>query len=243
MRLAIFSDVHGNLHALEAVLADIDSQGVFDQVIFAGDLVWGAALPLECIQTLQDRHIAGVYGNTDEFLWKLPSEKWRPYADWIVGKIGKAGLDYLQRLPFELRFFPTQKPENDLLVVHANPKNISDAILPSIEMQQALKGEINQPDAGVLPLLENVVPRTIVFGHVHVPNVRQINGYSLVNIASASRPQDGDWRCKYGILTFEDGAWTIEHRRVAYDAAAARQAILASDMPEAEDAARSILLP
>lgn len=152
MRFAIFSDVHGNFHTQEAVLAE----------------TWygGAALPLECIQTLQDRHLASVYGNTDEFLWKLPSEKWRPY---------------LQRLPFELRFFPTQK-------------NISDAILPPIEMQQALKGEINQPDA---PLLENVVPRTIVFGHV--PNVRQINGYSLVNIASVSRPQDG--------------GWTIEQRR------------------------------
>lgn len=242
MRLAVFSDVHGNAHALQAVLADIDSQGAFDQIIFAGDLVWGAARPLECIQMLQDRAITGVYGNTDEFLWKPPAETWKVYADWVLTQIGEHGLKMLQALPFEQRISPTGQAEDDLLIVHANPKNISDAIFPPVEMQQRLKGEIIQPDEEVLPLLEAVTAPTIVFGHVHVPNIRHVGGYMLVNIASVSRPQDEDWRCKYGILTFQNGGWQAEHRYVDYDAEAARQAILHSDMPYAQEAARAIIL-
>ncbi|MBZ0309591.1 MAG: metallophosphatase family protein [Anaerolineae bacterium] len=240
MRLAIFSDVHGNAHALQAVLADMESQGAFDRIIFAGDLVWGAARPLECIQMLQERSITGVYGNTDEFLWKPPGENWNPYVDWILNQIEDNGLKMLQALPFEQRISPTGRAEDELLIVHANPKNISDAIFPSIEMQQHLKRKISQPDSEVLPLLEDVTAQTIVFGHVHIPNIRHIGRYTLVNIASVSRPMDGDWRCKYGILTFQNGGWQAEHRYVDYDAEAARQAILKSDMPDAENTARTI---
>jgi len=256
MRLAIFSDVHGNFHALQAVLTDIDSMGSFDQIIFAGDLVWGAALPLECIAALQERKITAVYGNTDQFLWeplKMPEQvsederqEWQRFYDlvaWIKEKIGVKGLEYLQSLPFELSYSPTQYHADDLLIVHANPKDVHVPIFPPEMLQEMLMGKIRQKDAEVEPLLEGVIASVVVYGHVHVPNVRKIGQHLLANIASVSRPQDQDWRSKYGILHFENGTWQVQHRYVEYDIDAARSAILDSDMPDAEQAAQALMPP
>lgn len=252
MRLAIFSDVHGNIHALEAVLADIDAQGHFDHVVFAGDLVLGAADPAKCIAALQTRGIAAVYGNADELLWELsplddetPEEKasFLSLVEWTQTQIGASGLAYLRGLPFELRFSPTSDNTHELLVVHANPVNIHSAIYPPEELQTALFGKIHQPDSAVEPLLEGVTADVIAHGHVHVPSIRKIGRHTLVNIASVTRPSDGDWRAKYGILTFEAGAWHPQHRYVEYDVAAARAAILAAEMPRAEEALQRTLLP
>jgi predicted phosphodiesterase len=247
MRVAIFSDVHGNAHALEAVLADIDKQGPFDRILFAGDLVFGAASPEECIALLSDYAVEGIYGNTDVFLWETPTvpdhapvdekREWEQFfeaVDWTGASIGSEGMDYLKSLPFSLTLSPTINHVDNLLVVHANPKDVLAPILPPEDMQQAELDEIRQPDAEVLPLLHNTDEKTIVIGHVHVPNVRRVGDTTIVNIASVSRPQDGNEHSKYGILTFEDGAWQVEHQYVSYDIEAARKAILDSKMPMAE---------
>lgn len=252
MRLAIFSDVHGNVHALEAVLADIDAQGHFDHIVFAGDLVFGAADPAKCIAALQARPIAAIYGNTDELLWELPplddetpEEKaaFLKLVEWTQMQIGASGLAYLRGLPFELCFSPTSDHSHDLLVVHANPVNIHSPIYPPEERQTALFGKIHQPDAAVEPFLKDVTAEVMAYGHVHVPSIRKIGRHTLVNIASVARPSDGDWRAKYAILTFEDGVWHPQHRVVEYDVAAARAAILAAEMPRADDALRRTPLP
>lgn len=254
MRLAIFSDVHGNIHALEAVLADIDAQGHFDHIVFAGDLVFGAADPVRCIATLQARNIEAVYGNADELLWQLPPLDDETPEDkaallelvaWCQAQIGESGLAYLRSLPFDLRFSPPSDAahNHDLLVVHANPHDIETAIFPPEERQTALFGNLYQSDAALEALLKGVAAEVIVHGHVHVPGVRHVAGYMLVNIASVTRPSDGDWRAKYGILTFAEGAWHVEHRYVEYDVNAARASILASDMPNIEEALRRTPLP
>ncbi len=113
MRVAIFSDVHGNLQAMQAVLADIDAQGPFDAVVFAGDLAFGGGDPLACLDLLRDRGYVGVYGNADEWLWQPPtipadaSDKARAFwtaiqqmGVWTREQIGAAGVAFLQFLPF-----------------------------------------------------------------------------------------------------------------------------------------------
>ncbi|MBZ0315395.1 MAG: metallophosphatase family protein [Anaerolineae bacterium] len=252
MRVAIFSDVHGNYPALEAILADIDAKGPFDHIVFAGDLVLGAADPAKCIAALQTRGIAAIYGNTDELLWQLPplddetpEEKaaFLNLVAWTQTQIGESGLAYLRGLPFELRFSPSSDDTHDLLIVHANPVNIHSPIYPPEELQTALFGKIHQPDSAVEPLLKGVTAEVMAYGHVHVPSIRKIGRHTLVNIASVARPSDGDWRAKYGILTFEEGVWHPQHRYVEYDVAAARAAILAAEMPRADDALRRTPLP
>jgi len=247
MRVAIFSDVHGNLQAMQAVIADIEAQGTFDEIVFAGDLVFGGGDPLACLDLMRDKGYVGVYGNTDEWLWSpfaIPEdadEETRKrlegvlqVAAWTREQIGAGGVAFLQFLPFAKRISPTDDPAQDLLIVHANPKNVHDPIFPA---------NGRQPDEEVLPLLADVSAKTIAFGHIHHPNVRRIGDYTLANISSVSRPIDGDWRAKYGILTFQDGTWQVEKRTVEYDVQAARTSLLTRQMPDAENAANLLLLP
>lgn len=256
MRFAVFSDVHGNIQALNAVLADMDQRGPFDVIVFAGDLVYGGADPQACVNALRERDIPAVYGNTDEFLWnaiEIPEsatgerfDRWTAFVGavaWTREHLDNDSMEWLQSLPFELRYKATARPIDDLLVVHANPKNVTDIILPNRIMQRERLGEIKQEDDVVAELLLGVTAKTIVFGHVHVPNIREVDEYVLVNISSVSRPQDDDWRAKYGILTFEMGEWVAEHVHVEYDIEAARKALMESDMPGKEAAAESLLQP
>lgn len=253
MRVAIFSDVHGNGHALDAVLTDIAMQGPFDRIIFAGDLVYGAACPKQCVDLLRDYHIEGVYGNTDKLLWEPPTapglatedekREWEQVFDaisWTRDAIQHEGMDYLKSLPFSLTLSPTHNYADNLLVVHANPKDVLAPILPPEDMQQAQLGEIKQPNDHVMPLLHHVPEKTIAIGHVHVPNVRYVADTTIFNISSVSRPQDGDERSKYGILTFANGAWQVEHHYISYDIDAARRAIIESKMPLGEQFAAQL---
>lgn len=245
MRLAIFSDVHGNFAALEAVFADIKRQGSFDHLVFVGDLAYGAHEPRHCAELLQSHDVLSVYGNTDEWFWAEPQRDeqlseadWQLFLknlEWHKDAIGEAGLHYLQKMPFELRFSPDSSPAHDLLVVHANPANVLDVIMPSESYEAAMPSylKIFRSDAELELMLEGIIPRTIAYGHLHVPNVRKAGNYSLMNISSISQPRDGDWRAKYAILTFEKGEWQAEHRYVEYNLPAMIRALLASGMPTA----------
>ncbi len=68
MRIAIISDVHGNIHALDAVLADLDASGPYDEIVYGGDVAFNGAFPSECIDRMRERGYRAVRGNTDEFL-------------------------------------------------------------------------------------------------------------------------------------------------------------------------------
>lgn len=256
MRIAVFSDVHGNLEAMQAVVKDIETRGAFDAVYFAGDLVFGAANPQACYDLLHEKGFAAVYGNTDEFLWNMPAmpegmdeahrQRWQHFAEgvsWTKSQLSDAAIAWLRALPFELRLRPTENPADDLLITHANPQNIHDPIHPNFDEQLRVYEKVRQLDDPVRELLVGVSARTVVFGHIHIPNLREVDDYQLFNIASVSRPLDGDWRAKYGILSFANGRWSLEHVRVPYDVEAARAAIMASDCPSKEDWAALLIQP
>lgn len=238
-RLALFSDVHGNADALQAVLADLQQHQV-EQIIFAGDLVYGGYQPRQCIDLLQRYNVAAVYGNTDEFFWvektradDTSDEAWaqyQAYLAWVNDQIGTDGLDYLQAMPFKRRIQPTDHASDTLLVVHANPHDVQRVIFPNLDIQQA-KGRIRQDDTALRALLGTTPERYLAFGHIHMPNIRTVDDYTLFNISSVNKPQDGDWRAKYAILTFEAGTWTLDRHYVDYDVAAYQRAMRASAMP------------
>jgi predicted phosphodiesterase len=228
MRIAIFSDVHGNLTALEAVLQDIKRESL-DLLVFAGDSCVFGSRPKECVQILRDERIACVPGNTDAWISNKPllsddieaEERARresavTAAEWSWAKLDEPGRAWLRTLPFYRRFSPTVHPQDDLLVVHANPKDLEQPIHPPEKLQEELYGEVKQPDEALNPLLSDVAAGVVAFGHIHVPNIRRWRGLTLANISSVSLPMDGDTRAKYGLLTWDNG-WTIDLRRVPYD--------------------------
>ena len=211
MRVAVLSDIHGNLIALEAVLADMPSQGPFDQVVVAGDLVWAGPRPAEVVDAVQALNTAVIQGNTDAF-FRLGSgdappgkreDRFVTHLEWMQTNWARRVPLIWPSLPFSHRIAPA--PDQTLLVVHANPRDQERAILP--RMNQAQLDEL---------LAETGDWAALAFGHLHVPYCTRWRDRLLIDVASVGLPMDGDRRAAYAILTWDGAGWQAEHRRVFY---------------------------
>lgn len=232
MRVAIFSDVHGNLTALEAVLADIDQQAV-DTIVFAGDLCFIGPRPSECLQLVRERGITSIYGNTDD--WVLgrqeAPEPRQATAEWTRKQLSADDQAWLDALPFAIRYQRSNNPTDALHITHANPRDVNQVIFPAESEQETRYHQIRQPDAELELLLVGLEAAVLVFGHLHIPSVRTWGNIRLANISSVSVPGDGDPRAKYAVFTWNEGRWEMELRRVAYDMAAEVEAYRAVRPP------------
>lgn len=228
MRLAILSDVHGNLTALQAVLADIADHGPFDGLGVAGDLCEWGPQPRAVLERVRALNCPVVQGNTDrnvtitdaDHLRALgKSEKAIAGLAWTRGEVGPEGVAYLAGLPFAHTFAGPQG--QDVLMVHANPHDQDTHLNP------------DAPVGYVISLLGDTSASVVAFGHLHIPYVRPLDRWLLVDVSSAGYPRDGDRCAAYAILEW-DGAWRATIRRVPYDLEAAAAAFRASGMPRAE---------
>lgn len=253
MKVAVFSDVHGNLTAFEAVLTHIKRQDP-DLIFFAGDLCVFGARPKECLDLLRDENIPAVHGNTDQWISNKPllsdditaEEKKRTkivndVIDWSWAQLEEMDRAYLHEIPFHRRVSPSTNPLHDLFIVHANPRDVDQPIHPTESIQEDLYNEIKQPDddPGLRHLLSDLETGIMAFGHVHIPNIRQWTGekgtVTLANISSVSLPLDGDSRAKYGLFTWTDGeGWTISHQYVDYDIGQEREILSQAKPPNWE---------
>ena len=220
MRIALFSDVHGNLTALEAVLDRIDGQE-FDLLVFAGDLCFYGPRPSECIRLLRERRIVGVYGNTDEWILGQGTapDRFRELIAWTADRLTDADKLWLGNLPFSLTVNPTAEPFSGVHVVHANPRDVNQVMFLSEADHLSRYGEVHQTDGDLANLLEGLAAGVLAYGHLHIPSTRQWHDRLLVNVSSVSLPGDDDPQAKYAILTWNDDQWTAEHVRVPYDPA------------------------
>jgi predicted phosphodiesterase len=232
MRVAIFSDVHGNLTALEAVLADI-KQHAPDLTVFAGDLCYHGPRPSECIARLRQEAIACLYGNTDmavrdptilsrqvSAVQERRSEHIDDLVEWTWAQMSELDRAWLRSLPFQRSVAPSVNPRDDLLIVHANPLDTEQPIQPPEELQRELFGEVRQPDedAALRNMLKDKIIAVLAFGHVHIPSIRHWGDVTLANISSVSLALDRDTRAKYGLLTWDKATgWDIAHQYVEYD--------------------------
>ena len=241
MRVAIFSDVHGNLSGLEAGLADA-SQHAPDLVVFAGDLCLMGPRPGDCLRRVRELRLPAVMGNTDE--WTAgdgqPPERMREVLPWTRDQLTADERDWLAGLPFGLTVSPTADPADDLRIVHANPRDLNAIIFPSETHQTAYWSAVRPCDAELEPLLGGLTAAVLAFGHLHIPNLRQWGRLALVNVASVSMPGDGDARAKYALLTWAAGQWTAEHHRVEYDPAAAAVAFRERRPPNWQEAVAAL---
>jgi putative phosphoesterase len=206
MRIAILSDIHGNLLSLDACLADLDAQGGADAVIAAGDLCLDGPKPKKVLQRLEQLGIQAVRGNTDRYLGDAEGERFDGVEDaqltWTRRELGEQSLSWLRELPFAMRI---GEDDNQLLIVHANPVSDDEHLWPDAD-ESVLERMIGDERA-----------TAIAFGHLHLPYVRIWRGKLLVNVASAGLPKDGDPRASYAILTERRGGWEVKHRRVPFD--------------------------
>ncbi|MGH7911562.1 MAG: metallophosphoesterase family protein [Candidatus Dormibacteraceae bacterium] len=226
MRIAVVSDVHGNLVALEAVLADLRKQGP-DLVLHGGDLATAGPRPAEVVDRVRALGWPGVRGNTDEvpFGAALESEVRAgapKLSRWLDAVFGTLGPWSAERLGVErqawLRRLPIRLEERSLRLVHATPASLWRAPMPD-----ASPAEL---DAAYAELGGEVT----VYGHIHRPFVTRLPDRVIANGGSAGLPWDGDARAAY--LLVDDGVPHVQ--RVAYDVVAAADDAREAGFPLAE---------
>jgi diadenosine tetraphosphatase ApaH/serine/threonine PP2A family protein phosphatase len=233
MRLAVLSDVHGNLLALEAVLADIESQGEPDAYLVLGDLAAFCPWPSETLARLQELpEVLFLQGNTDRYLvtgQRPKSPPVRSPEDWAAmpAKLTEVGANFrwtVERLSYDdyefLRDLPTRfdldvPGYGRVVAVHANAQDDEISLPP------------DTPDDKMRDYFSDLDARLALYGHTHRPVDRMVddNGVSrrIVNDGSAGLPLDGDPRPAYALLDFTGDECVVTVRRVEYD----REAVIA----------------
>ena len=201
--LALVYDVHGNLPALEAVIADAEAAGVEGWVL-GGDYALFGGWPAETVERLRSLERASwIRGNGERWTADPDAAPENPVVPGAIvaarAALGEATVDDLASLPFSL-------PLEGTLVCHGSPLSDVRSFAPEDG------GEDEE-------LLDGTEARRVVFGHTHLPFARRSSeGVELVNPGSVGMPFDGDPRAAYALLAGDGG---IEHRRVEYDHRAA----------------------
>jgi putative phosphoesterase len=223
MRIAIISDIHGNLTALDAVLIDLRQQKP-DVVFHGGDLPYGGSNPAEVLDCIIHEGWKGVLGNTDEMLWdnsarpalEASAPKLKPLFRVLFDlcgpattqMIGPSRLAWLRALPLEVR-------HENVALMHASPGNLWRAPMDTAE------------DAELENTYKKLEAEIVVYCHIHRPFIRKVGQMTVCNTGSVGAPYDGDPRASY--LVIDDGQPAI--RRVAYDIEKEVGRLLASDYP------------
>ncbi len=237
MRIALLSDVHANLHALDAVLADIDRRGDIDAVYHLGDLVGYSAYPNEVVDRLASRGVTGIAGNYDSTVatrykhcgCRSESARQEELAHlsfaFTCRTVSAETTRRLAALPFSLDFRPLggHVAGPRLVLVHGTPT------LNTVYWTEDRSDDFCLRMAGVVGLQAGDV---IAFGHTHKPWHRTVGGIHFVNTGSVGRPKDGDWRAGYVRLGLGEGNVQVDVVRVEYDVAAAAAAVRGAGLPE-----------
>lgn len=231
MRIALISDIHGNLVSLEATLADIEKEGV-EEIICLGDVATLGAQPNEVIERLEKLGCRTVMGNHDAFL--IEKDDITHYTDepevvemveWCKGKLSSAELAYLGT--FEPLFEISLAEGVTMLCFHGSPRSNTEIILAKT------------PDEALLESLDGHRATIMAGGHTHIQMLRRYCDTLVINPGSVGAPfwempPVGRLRilpwAEYGIVEWKAGLLTVDLRRVPVDLTAVHRAILASDM-------------
>jgi predicted phosphodiesterase len=237
VRIALISDIHANLPALDAVLADIDRRGDADVVYHAGDLVGYSSSPNEVVARLRERGIAGVAGNYDSTVatdyahcgCRSESARQEELAhlsyEYTRRTVTAATKRALGALPFSLDVRPLGGHASGprLVIVHGTP------VLNTVYWTEDRSDDFCRKMAAMVGLKAGDV---IAFGHTHLPWHRAVDGIHFVNTGSVGRPKDGDWRAGYVRLELGAREPNPELIRVDYDIDATIAGVRTAGLPE-----------
>lgn len=245
MKIALFSDIHANIDALNPVLEDMYSRSP-DAVYCLGDLVGYAPYPNEVIQAIRGKGIPVIAGNYDQGVglnsndcgcaYQTEEDKARgaesiAFTNKIITDKNRA---YLRSLPAQLRIeFGVNTDPYHLLLVHGSPRKINEYLFE------------DRKDKSMIRMMERAQAHIMAFGHTHKPYHKTLkdrdgNYRHAINIGSVGKPKDGDPRACYVMLQWEndldltrkDGL-NVEFIRVAYDVENAAKAVEESPLPDA----------
>ena len=227
-RIAIFSDIHANLPALEAVLADMNARGLTERYCL-GDLVGYATYPNEVVGAIHKLNIPPVICNHDQGVGNGSDDCGCAYKTAQAKALGNRSIDWTNEHTTSenkafLRQLAAQIPlllgDLRVVLVHGSPHKINEYLFEE------------RSDAGLERLLDLAEAGVLVCGHTHVPHHRVLpSGRHVVNDGSVGKPKDGDPRACYAILEANGHDLRVTVVRVAYDVERAARAIEASTLP------------
>ena len=237
MKYALISDVHSNLPALEAVLADVDARGDVEAVYHLGDLVGYSPWPDGVVSLIQERGIQGIAGNYDSTVatdykhcgCKADSPRGEELShlsyEWTRAHVSPETKRALGELPFRLDLRPMggHKSRPQLILVHGTPT------------LNTLYWTEDRPDSFCVKMARAANAKEgdlIAFGHTHKPWHREVAGIHFLNTGSVGKPKDSDSRAGYVIIEAEEEVKAVEFVRVEYDLERAAQGILGSELPD-----------
>ncbi len=206
LTIALISDVHANFPALEAVLADARMRGA-SVVLHAGDLTGYGPFPDEVINLVRDRHIISVIGNYDLSVlsrkWKKgkPARREKQLAmRWAYHQISPGNRSWLASLPRMIRIRVRGIP---LILTHGSPDSLTEYL------------DYGTPDTRLHEIAAAEKGGVIITGHSHRAAAREVDGVWFINAGSVGRPEDGDPRACYALLTVDP--FSVIHIRVPYE--------------------------
>jgi putative phosphoesterase len=224
MKLGLISDIHGNLQALEAVLAALETHNV-DLIVCAGDLVCYGANPNEVVQLCKEKNITCVTGNYDDAVaWNKRSASRKPSSprnetlklaalEWTKQHVLRETKDYLKSLPWRLEYQFTDKY---ITVLHASLNYLDEWVSP--ELPRSLE-----------KLSKRVVADVIIVGHTHQAFTHEYHRRLVVNPGAVGRSLDGNTTASFAVLNLPE--MKVELFRVSYNLAVTLNAIRKSGMP------------
>jgi putative phosphoesterase len=226
--VAVITDIHGNLPALQASLAAIDAIGV-DAIYCGGDLVGYGPHPNEVCRLILQREIPTIYGNYDYAIGRELDDCGCAYVTthdralgqqsvaWTLAHTDQDAKDFMRGLPFELRF---ELGDRRIRLVHGSPRKVNEYLFE------------DKPARLYERLAASADCDVVVFGHTHKPWVHAYGGVLFVNCGSVGKPKDGDPRCAFAILELDPtGELQVSIERVPYDAEAVAREVAAAGLP------------
>jgi len=235
-RVAVISDIHANLPALEATLERIEAMEI-ERVLCGGDLVGYGPHPNEVCALIEERAVPTIYGNYDHaiardhedcgcaYVTPRDRELGQRSVEWTLARTDRRSKDFMRDLPFDLRF---QVGESSVHLVHGSPRRVNEYLFedkPARLYERLAKAE--ESDA-------------LVFGHTHRPWTREHLDVRFVNCGSVGKPKDGDPRACFAVLSAVGAGARVSIERVPYDASAVAREVVAAGLPE--ELARDLVL-
>lgn len=241
MKIAIISDIHGNMQALETVLEDIKKENC-SKILCLGDLTMAGPNPVEAIELIKKMYDEGnlelIQGNTDEMISN--EVVFVPLVKEKFPIMGNALEDDVKLIADEQKIFLANLPKQKelmfegvkVLMVHGSPRKNDENITPDLSVSE------------VETMLEGVDADLILCGHTHIPCGYQTNKkQTVVNVGSVGRPFTPDAKACYAIVDFNNGGFEVEHRKLDYDRKTASEILSHRNFKGSEKLAQILIKP
>lgn len=225
MRIAVISDIHSNILALESVLEDIKTKQV-DLIVCLGDLVGYCTFPNEVINLIRERNILTIMGNYDEAVGEemlvcgcdYPDPKDAENAglslNWTIDNTTEENKKFLRELPREIKM---NFKEKNIIFTHGSPRKINEYLKENSEEAKEV--------------MESFTEDILVCGHTHKPYYKMYGSKMIINSGSAGKPKTGNPKSNYVIIEILEKV-KVEIIEVEYDFEKIAAAIEENELPK-----------